>query len=131
MKRKIAAGITGILLFSMAYGSSADLIEGYRGAGAGPFSATAGRAAWVQEHRPSSGGDVRNCAVCHGTNLKKPGRHVKTGKRIEPMAVSVNSSRLSDPKKVEKWFGRNCRWTLGRDCTPEEKGSFIQFISNQ
>ncbi|HCS12500.1 MAG TPA: hypothetical protein DIW28_01710, partial [Zetaproteobacteria bacterium] len=42
-------------------------------------------------------------------------------KRIEPMAPSVNPERLTDPAKIEKWFGRNCEWTIGRDCTAQEK----------
>ena len=131
MKSKIVYGVAGILVASMAHGSNPDLIKSYRSAGAGPFSATEGRAAWLQEHRPSNGEDARSCASCHGADLATLGRHVKTGKRIEPMAVSVNSSRLSDPKKVEKWFRRNCRWTLGRECTAQEKGDFILFITSQ
>jgi hypothetical protein len=47
------------------------------------------------------------------------------------MALSVNPARLTDAKTVEKWFRRNCRWTLGRECTPQEKGDFIQFITSQ
>ena len=47
------------------------------------------------------------------------------------MAVSVNPKRLSDPAKVEKWFGRNCRWTLGRDCTPQEKADFVALHPEQ
>ena len=130
MKSKIAYNIAGLLLASIAYGSADDLIHSYQNAGAGPFSATKGRAAWIQEHRPANSVDTRNCAGCHGTDLSQPGRHIKTGKLIEPMAVSVNPTRLSDPKKVEKWFRRNCRWTLGRKCTPQEKGDFIRYMSN-
>lgn len=131
MKAKVTFGIAGIIVTGMAYGSATDLIQGYQDAGGGPFSAADGRAAWVQEHRPSTGKDTRSCASCHGNDLNRPGRHVKTGKSIEPMALSVNPTRLNDPKKVEKWFRRNCRWTLGRECTPQGKGDFIRFITSQ
>ncbi|MBA1331752.1 cytochrome C, partial [Candidatus Endoriftia persephone str. Guaymas] len=26
---------------------------------------------------------------------------------------------------------RNCRWTFGRDCTPQEKGDLMLFIQGQ
>lgn len=131
MKMKISFGIAGLVATGMAYGSAVNLIEGYRNTGAGPFSPDAGRSAWTHEHQSASGVDTRSCASCHGMVLTQPGRHVKTGKPIEPMAFSVNPARLTDPKKVEKWFRRNCRWTLGRECTPQEKGDFIQFMTTQ
>jgi hypothetical protein len=131
MKAKIIFGIAGSIVVGMAHGSATDLVKGYQDADGGPFSAAAGGAAWVQEHRPSTEEDARSCASCHGEDLRRPGRHVKTGKPIEPMALSVSPKRLSDPKKVEKWFRRNCRWTLGRECTPQEKGDFIHFIDSQ
>jgi hypothetical protein len=47
------------------------------------------------------------------------------------MALSVNPKRLADPTKVERWFGRNCRWTLGRECSPKEKGDFLRLIRSR
>ncbi len=91
----------------------------------------AGEAAWVQEHPQADGSPARSCATCHGRDLKQPGRQVNTGKVIEPMAPSVNPQRLKDPEKVEKWFARNCRWTLGRECTPAEKADFLAYIQTQ
>ena len=131
MKILITFVMAGLAATSMAYGSAVNLIAGYRNTGAGPFSPDAGASAWTQEHQSSSGAGTRSCASCHGTNISKAGRHAKTGKPIEPMALSVNPARLTDAKKVEKWFRRNCRWTLGRECTPQEKGNFIQFITSQ
>jgi len=131
MRMKITFGIAGLAVTGMAYGSVVHLIESYRNTGAGPFSPDAGRSAWIHEHQSSSGVDTRSCVSCHRTDLTQPGRHVKTGRPIEPMALSVNPARLTDPKKAEKWFRRNCRWTLGRECTPQEKGDFIQFMTSQ
>jgi len=47
------------------------------------------------------------------------------------MSPSVNPDRLTDSKKVNKWFKRNCKWTLGRECTAQEKSNFflIKYVS--
>ena len=47
------------------------------------------------------------------------------------MAPSVNPKRLTDRTKIEKWFVRNCKWTFGRECTPQEKGDLLSFISSR
>ncbi len=69
-----------------------------------------------------------NCTVCHGKNLKVDGRHVITDKRIDPFAPSVNPERFTSSAKVEKWFKRNCKEVVGRECTAAEKADFIQFV---
>lgn len=69
-----------------------------------------------------------NCTVCHGKNLNVDGKHVITDKRIDPLAPAVNQERFTDTAKVEKWFKRNCREVIGRECTAAEKADFIQFI---
>lgn len=91
----------------------------------------AGAAAWVAEYPQPNGDPARSCTTCHGRDLTKPGRNASTGKPIDPLAPSVNAKRLSDPAKVEKWLTRNCRWTLGRLCTPGEKADFIAYIRTQ
>jgi hypothetical protein len=45
------------------------------------------------------------------------------------LAPSAQSDRFSDPEKVEKWFKRNCTWTWGRECTAQEKGDFLAYLS--
>ena len=107
------------------------LLDEYRKQGAGDFSATNGAAQWQQVYRAKGGKGERSCTSCHGSDLSKAGKHAKTGKRIEPMALSVNSERLGDKSKIEKWFKRNCKWTLGRVCTPQEKGDFLSFLQQQ
>jgi len=103
------------------------LLAPYRAAGAGPFSVERGAAAWTRK----TGGEERSCADCHGTDLSQSGRHAKTGKTIGPLAPSADGQRLTDVGEVEKWLLRNCRWTWGRECTPQEKGDFLQYISSQ
>ena len=97
--------------------------------GGKPFSAERGKAFFLAKH---TGGkpNINSCTVCHTNNPRAPG-HTRTGKVIKPMAVSVNPERFTDPRKVAKWFRRNCRTVLGRECTAQEKGDFITFMMSQ
>lgn len=101
----------------------------YQTAGAAEFSAARGETMW-NAIRPAKEGPM-NCASCHTPNLKNQGKHLTTGKVIEPMAPSANPLRLTDVKFIEKWFKRNCKETLDRECTPREKGDFLAFISGK
>lgn len=80
-----------------------------------------------------AGGDARTpaCTACHTGNPKGPGQNAKTGRPIEPVAVSVNPKRFTDPAEVEKQFGRDCKNVLGRACTAQEKGDYITFMAGQ
>lgn len=79
---------------------------------------------------PDAKPDTPSCAACHTEDPKKSGQ-TRAGKDIDPMAVSANPTRYTDAAKAEKWFGRNCRNVLGRDCTAVEKGDFITFMLSQ
>lgn len=125
----LTAILTLLTLQVQAGDVSTGLLEDYRAQGAGPFSAAAGQAMWTR--KSVSRGQERSCAACHGTDLRQTGKHVRTGKPIEPLAPSANPERLTDAAKVEKWFTRNCKWTLGRACTAQEKGDFISFFLSQ
>lgn len=105
-----------------------DVLKGYEAQGAGNFSAEKGKAMWTEKHASKEGGAARSCTTCHGEDLTKTGKHAKTGKAIEPMAPSVNPQRFTDVKEIEKWFKRNCTWTVGRECTPQEKGDFLTYL---
>lgn len=108
-----------------------DVLKGYQAQGAANFSAEKGKAMWTEKHVPKEGGSERSCSTCHGENLTMTGKHAKTGKAIEPMAPSANPKRLTDVKEIEKWFKRNCTWTVGRECTPQEKGDFLSYLRTQ
>ena len=90
------------------------------------FSAQRGEQLWNREFTVS--GQSRSCTTCHTTNPSLSGKHVRTGKLIKPMAPSVNPDRLTDQRKIEKWFKRNCKWTLGRVCTAQEKGDLLEYL---
>jgi hypothetical protein len=70
------------------------------------------------------------CESCHGSDLTKDGKHVITGKGIAPMSPSANAKRFTSLSKSEKWFGRNCKEVVGRECTAAEKADLIKFFIN-
>jgi len=107
-----------------------DLLTQYKSQGATDFSAERGKAMWSETHVQAESGQMVSCATCHGSDLSKAGSHARTNKLIEAMSPSVNPERLTDPAKIEKWFLRNCKWTLGRECTVQEKGDFLSFIES-
>jgi hypothetical protein len=126
---KYSSSILAVLLLSGASAmagtpTAEQLMAGYAADGAGPFSAERGRVLWERDGRNAE----RRCSTCHGSDLGRPGKHQRTGKAIDPLSPSASPERLSDAKKVEKWFKRNCKWTWGRVCSPAEKGDLLSFI---
>ena len=104
------------------------ILKQYEKQGAAAFNASAAQAMWSREFADAKSGEKRRCSTCHTEDLRRPGKHAVTGKVIEPLAPSANPKRLTDPEHIEKWFLRNCKWTLGRECTPQEKGDFLAMI---
>lgn len=72
----------------------------------------------------------RSCTTCHGMDQTKKGKHIRTNKIINPMALSITPTRFSDEKKVAKWFLRNCKWTIGRTCTVNEKKQILAYLKS-
>ena len=99
---------------------AASASPGFRG-----FSAERGRRFFTSAH----GNDWR-CASCHTDLPTAEGRHAVTGRALRPLAPAANPARLTDAAKVEKWFRRNCRDVVGRDCTAAEKGDVIAWLSS-
>ena len=91
------------------------------------LSAPRGAALYRTEH-PGRDGQAVSCAGCHTANPAQPGR-TRVGKRIEPLAPAANPQRFTDAAKVEKWFRRNCQDVLQRECSAQEKGDFITWLS--
>ncbi|RLL53686.1 DUF1924 domain-containing protein [Mariprofundus sp. EBB-1] len=107
------------------------LQDSYRNEGATAFSSSRGQSMWTQTFTQKKTGQQVNCASCHTTTLTTSGSHIKTGKVIAPMAVSSSPDRFNDPVKIEKWFLRNCKWTMNRTCTAQEKGDFLAYFQSQ
>ena len=91
------------------------------------FSADRGSALYASSNTGGSP-DTPSCSSCHTASPLKTGM-TRAGKAIEPMAVSASPSRFTDIVKTEKWFGRNCKTVLGRECSAQEKGDFITYLS--
>lgn len=94
------------------------------------FSLQRGEALYLGPHAGGRG-EANACAACHTADPRQPGRHVKTGRAIEPMAVSANPARFTDARDVEKRFSRDCPNVLGRPCTAAEKGDFITLMAGR
>ncbi|MHB0925688.1 MAG: DUF1924 domain-containing protein [Gallionellaceae bacterium] len=92
-------------------------------AGTPGFSAARGESFFKAKH-----GGEWSCASCHTENPAALGKHAKTGKVIDPLAPSANAERFTSPKKVDKWFKRNCNDVLSRACTPQEKGDVLAYL---
>lgn len=89
------------------------------------FSAARGEQLFRSKH---AGGQEESCTSCHTADPRKAGQHAKTGKSIEPLAPSASPARFTDAAKVEKWFKRNCKEVLARECTATEKGDFVSYM---
>ena len=107
-----------------------EMLYTYKLQGAIRPDAQAGQRLWLDTFIAKDGLE-RSCTTCHGDNLKQAGRHIRTKKLIKPMAPSVNPDRLTKTRDIKKWFKRNCKWTLGRECTAVEKADLLSFINQQ
>ena len=93
------------------------------------FTPSAQRGETLFRQRFANNDKMPACTSCHTDSPLNGGQHAITGKAIRPLAVVANPERFADPAKVEKWFGRNCKEVIGRDCTPAEKADFVAYMS--
>jgi cytochrome b len=126
------AFLLGLPLKAHAAGPlTADLLRKYEAAAraARPafagFTAAEGRRIYLAEQVQD--GQRVSCATCHTADPRRPGR-TPIGKVVEPLAPAANPARFTDRADVEKWFKRNCKQVMGRECTPEEKGHFLTYL---
>lgn len=89
----------------------------------GALSAERGRQLFSTRH-----GAEWSCSSCHTPDPRNNGRHAVTGKVLQPLAPSANPERFTDAGKVEKWFRRNCKDVLGRECSAREKGDVLTYL---
>ncbi len=125
----LMAVIGALLMASNAWATPAtdELFARYKSQGAAGFDAERGKNNWTKQVK-GEGGEMMSCTICHGEDMSKQGKHHKTGKVIKPMAPTINPERLTEVKKIEKWFKRNCNDAWGRECTAQEKGDFLKFL---
>ncbi|MDI6750544.1 MAG: DUF1924 domain-containing protein [Rhodocyclaceae bacterium] len=125
-----------IAVIAMSYtpahaATPAELLETYRNdaAKAMPnFQPSAQRGAEFFARRFAVSAKMPACTSCHTDKPTQPGRHVVTDKAIKPLAPAANPERFTELAKAEKWFGRNCKEVVGRECTAAEKADFVAFM---
>ncbi|NMM36999.1 MAG: DUF1924 domain-containing protein [Glaciimonas sp.] len=95
-----------------------------------PYEAAPGKpsAQRGQQFFTTKHGREWSCASCHSDVPNKTTQHIVTGKSILPMAPAVNEKRFTDAAKSEKWFRRNCKDVLARECTSQEKVDIIAWL---
>lgn len=115
-----------LLLFASLHAMAAtpaDLLAGYVAQAGQPANTSKGEAFFKANH-----GQEWQCTSCHGQAPMKGGRHASTDKAIEPLAPAVNAKRFTDSAKVEKWFRRNCKDVLARECSAVEKADVLAWL---
>ncbi len=114
-----------------AFANQQNILEGYKAQIKNFQSFSDQRGHNLFSSSPATGKpETPSCTTCHTSRPTDAGR-TRAGKDISPMALSKTPERYTDPKKVEKWFRRNCNSVLGRECTPQEKGDFVTFMLTQ
>lgn len=90
-----------------------------------PGNADKGRVFFTTKH-----GGEWSCASCHGTPPTAQGKHASTGKSITPLAPAFNPKAFTDTAKVDKWFRRNCKDVLSRECSAGEKADVLAYLNS-
>lgn len=91
---------------------------------------TPGNAARGQTFFNTKHGGEWSCASCHGTPPTTQGKHASTGKPIAPLAPAFNPKAFTDTAKVDKWFRRNCKDVLARECSAGEKADVLAYLNS-
>lgn len=86
-------------------------------------NAERGRAFFQAQH-----GGEWSCASCHGQTPLAQGRHASTGKAISALAPRSNPMSLTDTARTDKWFRRNCKDVLSRECSAAEKADVLAYL---
>ena len=122
MLQKFFALMLFTSLHAMA-STPAELLAGYSAQAGQPANAAKGEAFFKASH-----GQEWQCTSCHGKSPMAGGRHASTDKAIEPLAPAANAKRFTDSAKAEKWFRRNCKDVLARECTASEKADVLAWL---
>lgn len=91
-----------------------------------PGNAERGRAFFTTKH-----GGEWSCSSCHNAPPTTEGKHASTNKPIAPMAPAFNAKAFTDAAKVDKWFRRNCKDVVSRECSAAEKADVLAYLIAQ
>lgn len=101
----------------------AEQLATYSAQAVAPADAARGQQFFTQTH-----GRDWSCASCHGNPPTAKGKHASTGKPIAALAPAFNPERFTEVAKTEKWFRRNCKDVLGRECSAGEKADVLAWL---
>jgi hypothetical protein len=124
--------LTILMTASVQAATPTDLMKGYAAEASrqqAGFTPAAKRGADLYQRNFGISAKMPSCTSCHGDDPTQGGRHSVTTKAIKPLAPAANPERFTDRAKADKWFGRNCKEVLGRDCTAAEEADFIAFLT--
>jgi hypothetical protein len=128
MARRLGMALVLTLAAGLAFADSpANLLDTYT-AQAKVAGVSAGDAVRGQSFFNSTHGNEWKCASCHGAVPTGKGDHAITHKVIEPLAPAFNAQRFSDLAKADKWFRRNCKDVLARECSAAEKADVLTWL---
>ena len=128
MARRLGMALVLTLSASFVLADSpANLLETYK-AQAKASGVAAGDVARGQSFFNSTHGNEWKCASCHGALPTGKGEHAITHKVIEPLAPAFNAQRFSDLAKADKWFRRNCKDVLARECSAAKKADVLAWL---
>jgi hypothetical protein len=140
-RRRPAARLQLVLACALALGGSLALMTQARAAAADTtpaqqlarFGAEAGAPGQAERGRiffTSRHAGEWACASCHGNPPTAAGKHASTGKPIDAMAPAANAHVFTDSARVDKWFRRNCKDVLQRECSAAEKADVLAYLIN-
>ncbi|WP_342132048.1 DUF1924 domain-containing protein [Hydrogenophaga sp. OTU3427] len=122
-----AAVLAGLLLATggvrAADTSAPQQLERWSAQASAPGNAERGQQLFTQRH-----GAEWSCSSCHHSPPTRAGQHASTGKPIAPLAPAFNREAFTDSAKVDKWFRRNCKDVLSRECSPGEKANVLAYL---
>ena len=125
----LRTALLGLLLAAASWSalaadtSAAEQLARWNSAAGASGNAERGRIFFASQH-----GREWSCASCHQAPPTKDGKHASTGRRIAPLAPAFNPQAFTETAKVDKWFKRNCKDVLARECTPAEKSDLMAYL---
>lgn len=124
----LAAGLAAALLAAPTAASAGDTsparqLERFAAEAGAPGQPERGRRFFATRHAGRW-----SCASCHGDPPTRAGSHASTGKSIDPLAPSANAGAFTDMARIDKWFRRNCKDVLQRECSAAEKADVLAYL---
>lgn len=124
----LAGLATGLLLAGQARAGDttpAQQLARFSAQAGAPGNADRGKAFFTTTH-----GGEWSCSSCHGNPPVKTGQHASTGKEIAALAPAFNATAFTDSARVDKWFRRNCKDVLHRECGAAEKADVLAWLNS-